>query len=157
MSLPPSLQNEPLGSSDRSGMGVRGHRSREARLGGPSSTTGPAAMGRAFSVGAESLVRAEAVRPFPVVVKEVRVAQPADGDRDMEVSELPCSTGELASSVEPVREIAMAESLVVTRPRRVKDGITGIRLWLEIQDVRAYRSPGDVRVIERAVRTGKPS
>ena len=77
-----------------------------------------------MSVGAESLMWAEAVGPFPVVVKEVRVAQPADGDRDMEVSELPCSTGEHANSVEPVGEVAMAESLVVTRPRRVKDGVT---------------------------------
>jgi len=47
----------------------------------------------------------------------------------------------------------MAESLVVTRPRRVKDGITGIRLWLEIEDVRTYRGPANVRGIERAVRT----
>jgi hypothetical protein len=72
---------------------------------------------------------------------EVILAQVADGDRDMEVSELPCSTGERASSVEPVREIAMAESLVVTRPWRVKDGITGIRFWLEIEDIRTYRGP----------------
>src|SRR6516225_2378626 len=126
------------------------HRRRKARLGGPSSTTGPAAKGRACSVGAGSLMRAEAVWPFPV---EVKPAQVADGDRDMEVSELPCSTGEHANSVEPIGEIAMAESLVVTRPRRVKDGVTGIRFWLEIEDVRAYRGPVDVRGIERAVRT----
>lgn len=87
------------------------------------------------------MLRAEAVRPFPV---EVIIAQVADGDRGMEVSELPCSTGERASSVEPVREIAMAESLVVTRPRRVKDDITGIQLRLEIDEVRTYRGPADV-------------
>jgi len=106
--------------------------------------------GRAFSVRAESPVRAEAVRPFPV---EVIIAQVADGDRGTEVSELPCSTGERASSVEPVGEIAMAESLVVTRPRRVKDDITGIRFWLEIEEVRTCRGPVDVRGIQRAVRT----
>jgi hypothetical protein len=111
---------------------------------------GDLAASRAFSVGVESLLRAEAVRPFPV---EVKSAQGADSDRGMEVSELPCSTGERASSVEPVREIAVAESLVVTRPRRVKDDITGIRLWLEIEDVRTYRGPVNVRGIERAVRT----
>src|SRR5262245_50868318 len=107
-----------------------------------------------FCVGAES-PRAEAVRPFPVPVETVPHAgpQPVRGERGMEVSELPCSTGEHASSVEPVREIAMAERLVVTGPRRVKDGITGIRFWLEIEDVRACRGPVDVRGIERAVRT----
>ena len=84
----------------------------------------PSGEGPGLSRWAESLMRAEAVRPFPV---EVKPAQVADGDRDMEVSELPCSTGEHTNSVEPVREIAMAESLVVTRPRRVKDGVTGIR------------------------------
>src|SRR6185437_16610309 len=34
-----------------------------------------------------------------------------------------------------------------------KDGITGIRFWLEIEDIRTYRGPVDVRGIERAVRT----
>ena len=100
------------------------------------------ASARAFSVEAESTVRPETVRPLPVVVKS---AQVADGEPGMEVSELPCSTGERANSVEPVGEIAMAESLVVTRPQRVKDDITGIQLWLEIDEVRTYRGPADVR------------
>src|SRR5262245_31558377 len=105
-----------------------------------------------FCVGAES-PRAEAVRPFPVPVETVPVVgpPPVRGERGMEVSELPCSTGEHARSVEPVREIAMAERLVVTRPWRVKDGITGIRFWLEIEDLRTYRGPVDVRGIEHAV------
>src|ERR1700749_1238660 len=69
----------------------------------------------------------------------------------MEVSELPRSTGEHASSVEPVREIAMAERLVVTSPRRVKDDIVGVRFWLEIEDVRTCRGPSNGRGIERGV------
>jgi hypothetical protein len=90
-------------------------------------------------------VRAEAVRPFPVEVEIVGIvgtAQPGDGDRGMEVCELPRSTGERAVAVEPVREIAMAERLVVTRPRRVEDDIVGVRSGLEIEDVRACESRG---------------
>ena len=46
-------------------------------------------------------------------------AQESDRERGLEVSELPCSTGERAVAVEPVTEIAMAElEKIVARRRR---------------------------------------